>query len=43
MRLISKKSEAQKDIAEVFSPEAFGVEGEWKKLDNTCIEKKFGE
>ena len=33
----------QRDLARLFDPEWFGAEGEWKKLDHTCIEKEVGE
>ncbi|TFK28627.1 endoplasmic reticulum protein [Coprinopsis marcescibilis] len=43
IRLSAKKSEVEKDIAEVFSPEAFGVQGQWKQLDNHCIDYNAGD
>lgn len=29
----------QEELAELFDPEGFGTEGEWKKLDKFCLEK----
>ncbi|EAU82449.1 endoplasmic reticulum protein [Coprinopsis cinerea okayama7 len=43
MRLHNEKAEAQKDIDEVFAPEAFGTRGEWKKLDNECLNLNTGD
>ncbi|KAJ8456395.1 hypothetical protein ONZ45_g18736 [Pleurotus djamor] len=34
---------AEDDIKDIFDVEGFGAEGEWKKLDGTCIEKDTGE
>ncbi|CAA7269005.1 unnamed protein product [Cyclocybe aegerita] len=42
-QLKSDKSNKEKDANEIFSIEGFGAEGEWKKLDGTCIEKDEGE
>ncbi len=38
-----EKEKAEKDLRHIFDPEWFGREGEWKKLDGTCIEKDTGE
>ena len=35
--------EAAQDSLDLFDPEGFGVEGEWKKLDGLCISKDTGE
>ncbi|KAJ7229083.1 glucosidase II beta subunit-like-domain-containing protein [Mycena pura] len=37
------KKEAEEDLSEIFDVEGFGAEGEWKKLDNTCLELDTGE
>jgi protein kinase C substrate 80K-H len=34
---------ADEDLLDLFDPEGFGVEGEWKKLDDLCISKDTGE
>ncbi|KAG6333511.1 hypothetical protein ID866_5574 [Astraeus odoratus] len=34
---------AHENISDIFDPEGFGVEGEWKKLDGLCLEKDTGE
>lgn len=34
---------AKEDIEDIFNPEGFGSEGEWKKLDGMCLEKDTGE
>jgi hypothetical protein len=34
---------AQKDATEIFDVKKFGRDGEWKKLQNTCMEKEAGE
>ncbi|KAJ7283361.1 glucosidase II beta subunit-like-domain-containing protein [Mycena rebaudengoi] len=44
---LSKLKKAMKDAEvdrdEVFSVEGFGAEGQWKKLDGTCLELNTGE
>lgn len=35
--------QAQTDLADLFDPTGFGKEGEWKKLDNTCLSTDTGE
>ena len=42
-RLVSDKEKADSDALEIFNVDGFGVEGEWKKLDGTCLEKDTGE
>ena len=42
-RVKNEKSTAESDIAEIFNIHAFGADGEWKKLDGTCLEKDIGE
>ncbi|KAG7445989.1 uncharacterized protein BT62DRAFT_949940 [Guyanagaster necrorhizus] len=37
------KENAEKDFSELFDPAGFGTEGEWKKLDGTCLEKDTGD
>lgn len=34
---------AQQDLEDLFKPERFGKNGEWKKLDKLCLEKDTGE
>ncbi|KAL4264047.1 Glucosidase 2 subunit beta [Pleurotus pulmonarius] len=34
---------AKEDMEDIFNPEGFGSEGEWKKLDGMCLEKDTGE
>jgi protein kinase C substrate 80K-H len=41
--LISNKEKADSDALEIFNVHGFGAEGEWKKLDGTCLEKDTGE
>ena len=38
-----EKRKAQNDLADLFDPEGFGAQGEWKKLHGTCIDKEVGE
>ncbi|OAX39255.1 hypothetical protein K503DRAFT_739832 [Rhizopogon vinicolor AM-OR11-026] len=35
--------DANQDLLDLFDPEGFGVEGEWKKLDDLCLSKDTGE
>lgn len=35
--------DANEDLSDLFDPEAFGRQGEWKKLQGTCLEKDTGE
>ncbi|KAJ7067907.1 glucosidase II beta subunit-like-domain-containing protein [Mycena amicta] len=42
-RAKKEKKEAEEDLSEIFDVEGFGAEGEWKKLDNTCLELNTGE
>jgi protein kinase C substrate 80K-H len=35
--------DAARDLRELFSPARFGAQGEWKKLDKTCLEHNAGE
>jgi len=34
---------ARDDLSDLFDPDGFGPEGEWKKLDGVCLEKDTGE
>jgi protein kinase C substrate 80K-H len=34
---------ANEDLLDLFDPEGFGPEGEWKKLDGMCLSKDTGE
>lgn len=38
-----EKDEKERDINRLFDPSWYGAEGEWKKLDRTCISKEVGE
>lgn len=42
-KLKSENKKAGEDLAELFNIHGFGAEGEWKKLDNTCLKKDTGE
>jgi len=42
-RLRSELEQKQADVKDVFDVEGFGRDGEWKKLDGTCLEKESGE
>ena len=37
------REDKERDLARLFDPEWFGAQGEWKKLDRTCLEKEVGE
>lgn len=37
------KKDATEDLANLFDPEGYGKDGEWKKLDGQCLEKIVGE
>ena len=41
--LISEKEKVESEVLEIFNVEGFGAEGEWKKLDGTCLTKDAGE
>lgn len=34
---------AHDDLSDLFDPDGFGPEGEWKKLNRLCLEKDTGE
>ena len=38
-----KLKNAQRDLGDLFKPDRFGKDGEWKKLDGLCLEKDTGE
>ncbi|KAF5357648.1 hypothetical protein D9758_007540 [Tetrapyrgos nigripes] len=38
-----EKENAEQDIQKIFDPTMFGAEGEWKKLDGTCLEYPSGD
>ncbi|KAJ7762796.1 glucosidase II beta subunit-like-domain-containing protein [Mycena maculata] len=42
-RVKNEKKAAEEDLSEIFDVEGFGAEGEWKKLDGTCLELDTGE
>jgi len=35
--------EAKEELLDLFDPTGYGVEGEWKKLQNTCLKKDTGD
>ncbi|THV00593.1 endoplasmic reticulum protein [Dendrothele bispora CBS 962.96] len=37
------RENAEKDLEKLFDPKMFGAEGEWKKLDGTCLEYPSGD
>ena len=41
--LISDKERVEGEALEIFNVHGFGAEGEWKKLDGTCLTKEDGE
>lgn len=41
--LRSELEQKRADVKDIFDVEGFGQEGEWKKLDGTCLEKESGE
>ena len=41
--LISDKEKVEGETLEIFNVHGFGAEGEWKKLDGTCLENDAGE
>ncbi|KAH7903854.1 glucosidase II beta subunit-like protein-domain-containing protein [Hygrophoropsis aurantiaca] len=38
-----EEKEAKENLEDLFDPEGFGPEGEWKKLDGLCLEKDTGD
>ncbi|KAF9651810.1 hypothetical protein BDM02DRAFT_3110284 [Thelephora ganbajun] len=38
-----KLRNVQRDLEDLFKPDRFGKDGEWKKLDGLCLEKDTGE
>jgi len=38
-----KLKDAQRDLKDLFKPDRFGKDGQWKKLDKSCLEKDTGE
>ncbi|KAF9448372.1 hypothetical protein P691DRAFT_800879 [Macrolepiota fuliginosa MF-IS2] len=42
-KLQEEKKNSEADIAEIFDAEGFGPDGEWKKLDGTCLEFDTGD
>lgn len=42
-KLRDEKKNTEEDISEIFDVEGFGADGEWKKLDGTCLEYDTGE
>ena len=41
--LISDKEKIESEALEIFNVHGFGADGEWKKLDGTCLTKDAGE
>lgn len=42
-KLRSDKEEAEANLQDLFDPAHFGAQGEWKKLEDTCLEQESGE
>ncbi|KAJ7122861.1 glucosidase II beta subunit-like-domain-containing protein [Mycena epipterygia] len=42
-RVKNDKKTAEEDLEEIFNIHGFGAEGEWKKLDGTCLELDTGD
>lgn len=40
---VKEKSNAEEELQRLFDPAWFGRDGEWKKLQGTCLEKNTGE
>ncbi|KAI0829300.1 endoplasmic reticulum protein [Trametes gibbosa] len=38
-----EKDDTDRELGRLFDPEWYGREGEWKKLDRTCISKEVGD
>jgi len=38
-----KLKNAQRDLEDLFKPDRFGKDGEWKKLDGLCLERDTGD
>ncbi|KAI8984963.1 endoplasmic reticulum protein [Trametes punicea] len=38
-----EKDQKEKEFNRLFDPEWYGSEGEWKKLDGTCLDKEVGD
>lgn len=41
--LNSEKEQKERDLNKIFTVDGFGNQGEWKKLDGTCLEIESGE
>lgn len=41
--LKKEKEQAENDLKEMFNVHGYGAEGEWKKLDGTCLRTDVGE
>ena len=41
--LKKEKQTAENDLKEIFNIHGYGYEGEWKKLDGTCLRTDVGE
>lgn len=39
----NEKEQKEGDVKKIFSVDGFGKQGEWKKLDGTCLETESGE
>jgi protein kinase C substrate 80K-H len=39
----TEKETKENDVKDIFNIDGFGPEGEWKKLDGTCLKKDTGE
>lgn len=42
-KLQNEKKDTEESITKIFNDQGFGAQGEWKKLDGTCLEYDTGE
>jgi len=42
-KLRREKSDTEKSLSDLFDPKQFGAQGEWKKLENTCLSQESGD
>lgn len=41
--ILREKEDAERELTRLFDTQWFGPEGEWKKLDGTCLSKDTGD
>ena len=39
----TEREQKERDLNKIFTVDGFGNQGEWKKLDGTCLETESGE